>query len=857
MEAKKAPAVGTKLGGRYRLVFGRGEGPSGIVFKALDLALDLPVAVKVFRPELFTSGFSEQNLFRLYRARTFQDPSVVKIQEVQDDGGVHFLTSTLIEGMSLRHIIDLHEESGESFPLPKVRSFAQRMFDCVSSIHRAGAIHGNIKPENFFILPDRLVTSDPFHLVIRPLAEGDQIPVSDYYRGPEQLSDPAMELIQTDVYALALILGEILATSPVQPGVPLSGQVPRLTRRLDDLFLSATAEDPSQRPATVDAFAEAFRQILAVVEQEGLFVRRGHETGSFRAIRLARGPGDESGVTPLPTILAPVPVLPAESQVPEAAPVRAQAGSVEPPQPPPEALVEEIADYAVEEFLEAEPALTGSFDASAGATQPYDDDKTQIAAMVFAGEDPQTEAALIEEELLLLEPEEADGIEVAPSNIEDVVEGIEVFGDNAPPLPLDNEALFQEPPPMPAEAIDGTLEVESLYGVERYADQKPARPMMAPFEKVQGQQALSKRAAKKASRTLKQPPYDGVGDVVTPIGGVQQAPSVQRAADVPRPIDAPRASTDSGGATKAPAPVAFTPKSASSGSSRSATSSQAQGQKGGGSWVTFVVLLGLFVAAGGGAAALYLHYMEASDAAPPASTRIPESRPAATAPRPAAKPAAVVAEVATPTPTPVPAPAPAVVTAPTDAPAAIPATAGVPEAPAPAEQVTPPPPPAKVTLAGVLKCPSGMEKVVVDENAVDGPGSNLSAVAYCIDAYEYPGKGQRPKTGVAVSAATGICKKEGKRLCSAGEWLRACGEADPAPGACNVSGTIQEAGKGVACKTATGLFDMVGNAGELTSDGRLHGGDVGTGKAANCRFSVKHFMPKGTDGFRCCGDAAR
>jgi serine/threonine protein kinase len=153
------PAIGDKLGGRFRVVFGRGSGPSGVVFKALDLALDLPVAVKVFKPELFSGPFREQNQFRLYRARAYQDPNIVKIYEVQEDRGLRFITCQLMEGMSLRAVLDLHDESGEHFPVPKVRAFATRMVAAVESIHKAGAIHGNLKPENFFVLPDRLAPS--------------------------------------------------------------------------------------------------------------------------------------------------------------------------------------------------------------------------------------------------------------------------------------------------------------------------------------------------------------------------------------------------------------------------------------------------------------------------------------------------------------------------------------------------------------------------------------------------------------------------------------------------------------------------------------------------------------------------
>jgi formylglycine-generating enzyme required for sulfatase activity len=150
-----------------------------------------------------------------------------------------------------------------------------------------------------------------------------------------------------------------------------------------------------------------------------------------------------------------------------------------------------------------------------------------------------------------------------------------------------------------------------------------------------------------------------------------------------------------------------------------------------------------------------------------------------------------------------------------------------------------------------------MVKVVTDATAAVDGKAKPADVAFCVDAYEYPGKGQKPKAGVSAGAAAGMCKKDGKRLCSSAEWTHACGETEPAAGACNVSGSMKETGASPACKTAEGIFDLVGNAGEWTTDGRLHGGDASTGKGSACGYSTKHFMPKGMDGFRCCADATR
>ncbi len=287
MEANtNLPGIGDRLANRYRIMFGRGAGPSGAVFKALDLENDLSVALKVINAAFFEGPFAAMNIARLSRASDIEDPNVVKVYDFVSSEGRHFVTSQLVEGLSLRAVLDLHDEGGEHFPVPKLKSFGERMLNGVRAFHRKGLVHGNIKPENFFVLPDRLALSDPWHLVDRMLRDGEHIPVSDYYRAPEQLTDPKLEIPQSDLYAIGLILGELIAISPVKPGLALSTQVPRLTKRFDELFVTATALDPNARFDSVESFATCMREAFSSVQKEGLWVRRMHETGSFRAIRL-------------------------------------------------------------------------------------------------------------------------------------------------------------------------------------------------------------------------------------------------------------------------------------------------------------------------------------------------------------------------------------------------------------------------------------------------------------------------------------------------------------------------------------------------------------------------------------------
>jgi len=154
-----------------------------------------------------------------------------------------------------------------------------------------------------------------------------------------------------------------------------------------------------------------------------------------------------------------------------------------------------------------------------------------------------------------------------------------------------------------------------------------------------------------------------------------------------------------------------------------------------------------------------------------------------------------------------------------------------------------------------------MAKVVLDPAATDD--ADPAKVAFCVDTHEYPGAGKPPKTGVSAGAAASQCKKDGKRLCTRDEWRAACGQnypygADYREGACNVtSGALKPSGSFADCVTANGVYDLLGNASEWASDGRVHGGDASSGAKTRCDTESKRLLPGPTNGFRCCANAEK
>ena len=144
--------------------------------------------------------------------------------------------------------------------------------------------------------------------------------------------------------------------------------------------------------------------------------------------------------------------------------------------------------------------------------------------------------------------------------------------------------------------------------------------------------------------------------------------------------------------------------------------------------------------------------------------------------------------------------------------------------------------------------------------------------AFCVDAYEYPGRGKRPKTNVTRTTAAALCARDGKRLCSSSEWRSACygrGRSAYPYGSrfdANKCATednegeersVSSAGRFKRCRSASGAYDMAGNVGEWTADGRVRGGDVAASdEDASCKASERRSpnYAGGRVGFRCCTD---
>ncbi|RDV39180.1 hypothetical protein DV096_00990 [Bradymonadaceae bacterium TMQ3] len=157
--------------------------------------------------------------------------------------------------------------------------------------------------------------------------------------------------------------------------------------------------------------------------------------------------------------------------------------------------------------------------------------------------------------------------------------------------------------------------------------------------------------------------------------------------------------------------------------------------------------------------------------------------------------------------------------------------------------------------ANATNCPAGM--LLVRANAGN----------FCVDAYEYPGRGRTPKSRVTWFEARRLCAQDNKRLCAMTEWRSACGGAAFPYGnsydadRCNTADedgferSLAAAGSFAQCRSRSGAYDMTGNVFEWVEEQRVAGGGYDSeSDVASCRYSSSKAPGSGgaNIGFRCC-----
>ncbi len=256
------------LAGRYRLDEPFAAGGMGEVWRAADTVLDRPVAVKLLR----TEHADDPDFRRRFRnearhAAQLSHPGVTQVYDFGDggDGEPPYLVMEYVAGRTLSSILEEHGSLDEQ----RIWSIVGQTAAALAAAHRAGVVHGDVKPANLIVGADDRVKVTDFgvaRLADRTtLTDPGLLVGTAQYLSPEQIAgEPASPA--SDVYALGVLAYACLAGGPPFVGstreVLASHQYaeppelpPGVSPGLRSLVTAMLAKDPAARPADVAAIA--------------------------------------------------------------------------------------------------------------------------------------------------------------------------------------------------------------------------------------------------------------------------------------------------------------------------------------------------------------------------------------------------------------------------------------------------------------------------------------------------------------------------------------------------------------------------------------------------------------------------
>ena len=176
-----------------------GQGAMGTVYRAVDVRLGRPVAVKLLRAEGAASEESKKRFVHEARAASaLNHPHIVTIYDIGRDEGVDFIAMEYVPGISLANLV----ERGRLKTVEAVR-YAAQIADALAAAHAAGIVHRDLKPANIIVSEKGTLKVLDFglaKLTESALASSDAGATTDTLAGPARLQTAEGTILGTAAY---------------------------------------------------------------------------------------------------------------------------------------------------------------------------------------------------------------------------------------------------------------------------------------------------------------------------------------------------------------------------------------------------------------------------------------------------------------------------------------------------------------------------------------------------------------------------------------------------------------------------------------------------------------------------------
>jgi tRNA A-37 threonylcarbamoyl transferase component Bud32/tetratricopeptide (TPR) repeat protein len=257
-----------------------GRGGMGVVYKARQLRLNRPVALKMLLAGAYAGPHERARFQREAEAVAgLRHPNIVQVYDVGEHEGWPYFTMEFVEGGSLAHAL-----AGAPQPARQAAALVGTLAEAVHAAHQGGIVHRDLKPANILLTADNTPKVADFGLA-RHFDGEPALTLSGArmgtpsYMAPEQTGGSSLAIgPAVDIYALGAILYELLtgrapfrgateletleSINTTEP-VPPSRLVPTVPRDAETITLKCLLKEPARRYESAQALAEDLRRFLA------------------------------------------------------------------------------------------------------------------------------------------------------------------------------------------------------------------------------------------------------------------------------------------------------------------------------------------------------------------------------------------------------------------------------------------------------------------------------------------------------------------------------------------------------------------------------------------------------------------
>ncbi len=258
----------------YRLDAVLDEDETSVIYQAWDPIQDRMVVLKVLKSQADPNlqEFSQEANQFIMKARsiaTWKNEHIRQVYYAGEQDGLLFAAIELILGQTLAERLKENNQNGKPLPIFEVLQYGRAIADALDYAHLRGVPHGEVQPENIFILSDGRVLLDGF------LKASDSIR-STPFTAPEQIEDPNVISPESDLFSFGAVLYRMLTgqkpytdhapviergqTIPLPP--PADELNPELNDKVDVVLLRSMMYDSQERYHSGAEVMEALQAAL-------------------------------------------------------------------------------------------------------------------------------------------------------------------------------------------------------------------------------------------------------------------------------------------------------------------------------------------------------------------------------------------------------------------------------------------------------------------------------------------------------------------------------------------------------------------------------------------------------------------